>query len=68
MIRLRLLPCNTTCAWEISSSGTYWAGNMGREEPIITPAPRPLTPPDPDVVRTIRRPPVDMRAVSLVLL
>lgn len=68
MIRLRLLPWSTTWACDMSSSGTYCAGNIGRDEPIITPAPRPRTPPDPEVVRTIRRPPVDMRAVSLVLL
>lgn len=40
---------------------------MGREDPIMTPEPRPRTPPEPEVVRTIRLPPVDMRAVSLVL-
>lgn len=52
----------------MSSSGTYWAGSIGRDDPMMTPAPRPRTPPDPEVVRTILRPPVDIRAVNLALL
>lgn len=52
MIRLRLFPCNTTCAWDIRSSGTNGAGTdaMGREllplpPPIITPGGPPIRPP-----------------------
>lgn len=40
MMTLRLFPCNTTWACDISSSGTTEAGTRGRE-PTMTP-PRPL--------------------------
>jgi len=57
MIKLRLFPCSTTCAWDMRSSGTKGAGTdaMGREllplpPPIMTPGgpmrpPLPLPPP-----------------------
>lgn len=61
MIKFLLLPCNTTSACEISSSGTYVAGTVTKGlpddvPPIITPVlreplPCPLEPPERPVVR-----------------